>query len=95
MTGNDTNTKGTTMSATLKALQIIGMTYADYDRADFFKRSGRKAAVALRAMGFEKQGFTQMGGCRKVLWAKNNAPLTCDNVAAFTSLVVAVANASN
>jgi hypothetical protein len=94
MNGNDINTKGTTMNATIKALQMIGMTYADYERDDFFKRSGRKAAVALRAMGFEQQGFTQMGGCRKVLWAKNNAPLTCENVAAFTCLVVAVA-ASN
>jgi hypothetical protein len=80
------------MSATLKALQMIGMTYADYERDDFFKRSGRKASAALRAMGYEQQGFTQMGGSRKVLWAKNNAPLTSDKMAAFTSLVVAVAD---
>jgi hypothetical protein len=80
-----------TMNATLKALQMIGMTVADYERADFLKRSGRKAAAALRAMAYEQQGFTQMGGTRKVLWAKNNAPLTHDKMPTFNCLVVAVA----
>lgn len=80
------------MNATLKALQMIGMTYADYDRADFLKRSARKSAAALRAMGYDQQGFTQMGGGRKVLWSKGNAPLTCDKMATFTCLVTAVAD---
>jgi hypothetical protein len=92
MTRNDNNTKETTMNATLKALQIIGMTYDDYERADFFKRSGRKASAALRAMGYDQQGFTQMGGGRKVLWSRGNAPLTCDKMATFTCLVIAVAH---
>jgi hypothetical protein len=79
------------MSPTLKALQMIGMTVADYERSDFLKRSGRKAAAALRAMAYEQQGFTQMGGSRKVLWAKNNAPLTHDAMPAFNVLVAAIA----
>lgn len=80
------------MNATLKALQMIGMTREDMEREDFYRVSGRKAAAALRALAYEQQGFTQMGGSRKVLWAKNNAPLTCDKMPAFNCLVVAIAN---
>jgi len=84
------------MNATAKALNAIGMTFDDYEREDFKRRSGKKAAAALRAMGYEKRGFTQMGGSRLSLWAKTtgpNAPLTTSLYSAFECLIVAIANA--
>lgn len=84
------------MSPISKALKAIGMNANDYNLANFERLAGKKAAAALRRMGYEKRGFTKMGGGRMVTWAKidgaKTGPLTTEPQTAFYCLVVAIAN---
>lgn len=85
------------MNATIKALQMIGMTENDMERMDFFKRSGRKAAAALRAMGYSRERFPTFAGNAVTRWAapsvggEYRAPVVLGECPAFNVLVMAVA----
>lgn len=82
------------MNATLKALQMIGMTENDMERRDFFKASGRKAAVALRSMGYTQERFkTMVSGGYATRWAKDGCPITVDYCPAFNVLCMAIGHA--
>jgi hypothetical protein len=80
-------------AAEAEALQMIGMTIADTERTDFFRRSGVKAGKVLRAMGYSRERFPTMGGRANVQWAAPAAhgeyrpPVAMDHVPAFTVLV--------
>jgi hypothetical protein len=99
---NHTNTKGTTMTtyqaANAKALEMIGMTIADTERTDFFRRSGVKAGKVLRSLGYTRERFPTMGGRAVIQWAAPAAPgeyrqpVALDHVPAFTVLVGVLAN---
>jgi hypothetical protein len=84
------------MNATLKALQMIGMTSEDMERTDFFKRSGRKAAAALRTMGYSLERFPTYAGNGVTRWAapavpgEFRPPVTQDQYPAFNVLVMAI-----
>lgn len=79
------------------ALHTIGMTAADMERTDFFRRSGKKAAKVLKSMGYTLERFPTMGGRAKFLWAAPSVggeyrpPISLDHVPAFNVLVGALA----
>ncbi len=80
-------------AATAKALQMVGMTAADTERADFFRRSGVKAGKVLRSLGYTRERFPTMSGRAVIQWAGPAAageyrpPVALDFVPAFTVLV--------
>lgn len=83
----------TYQAATAKALQMIGMTVADTERTDFFRRSGVKAGKVLRSLGYTRERFPTMNGRAIIQWAEPAAadeyrpPVSQDHVPAFTVLV--------
>lgn len=79
------------MDATLKALEMIGMTADDMERTDFIKRAGRKATAALRSMGYTQERFATYAGNGRMRWAKNGVPPTMEQYPAFNILVMAIA----
>ena len=76
---------------------MIGMTVSDTERDDFFKRSGRKSAAALRSMGYSRERFPTYAGNAVTLWAAPGAegeyrpPVGFDWCPAFAVLVMAIA----
>jgi hypothetical protein len=82
---------------TLKALTTIGMTADDMERMDFYKRSGRKAAAALRSMGYSRERFPTYAGNAVTRWAEPapegefRRPVGLDDTPAFHVLVMAFA----
>jgi hypothetical protein len=80
-------------TAEAKALQMIGMTIADTERTDFFRRSGVKAGKVLRSLGYTRERFPTMGGRVNIQWAapaingEYRPPVAMDHVPAFTVLV--------
>jgi hypothetical protein len=79
------------MNATHKALAMIGMDVSEMERMDFFKRSGRKAAAALRSLGYTQERFPTYAGNAVTRWAKDSCPMTMDEYPAFNVLVMAIA----
>jgi hypothetical protein len=88
------------MDPTHKALAMLGMAAKDMEQMDFFKRSGRKAAAALRSMGYKRKRFQTMAGrgVYATRWAapaigdEFSPPMSWQNLPAFSVLVMAVAN---
>jgi hypothetical protein len=82
------------MTPTHKALAMIGMTTADMERTDFINRAGRKAAAALRSMGYKRTRFQTMAGhgVYATRWAKDGVPPIMQELPSFNVLVMAVAN---
>jgi hypothetical protein len=82
------------MNAMQKALAMIGMTTSDMERTDFINRAGRKAAAALRSMGYKRTRFKTMAGhgVYATRWAKVGVPPTMQECPSFNVLVMAVAN---
>jgi len=82
---------------TVKAIQMIGMTPRDMEREDFFKRSGRKAAAALRSLGYSRKRFPTYAGNAVTCWAANCADdefrpaIGFPESQAFYVLVIAIA----
>lgn len=80
-------------AATMKALQMIGMTPSDMEQTDFFRRSGVKAGKVLRSLGYTRERFPTMNGRAIIQWAEPAAageyrpPVALDHVPAFTVLV--------
>ncbi len=80
-------------AAEAKALRMIGMTIADTERTDFFRRSGGKAGKVLRSLGYTRERFPTMNGRAIIQWAEPAAsgeyrpPVAQDHVPAFTVLV--------
>jgi hypothetical protein len=83
---------------TAKALEMIGMTVDDFEREDFYKRSGCKAAAALRSLGFSRERFPTHAGKAVTRWAAPGAegefrpPVGLDESPAFAVLVMAIAS---
>jgi hypothetical protein len=80
-------------AAEARALQMIGMTIADTERTDFFRRSGRKAGKVLRSLGYTRERFPTMGGRANIQWAapatngEYRPPVAMDHTPAFTVLI--------
>jgi hypothetical protein len=87
----------TYQAANAKALEMIGMTIADTERTDFFRRSGVKAGKVLRSLGYTRERFPTMNGRAIIQWAapatagEFRPPVAQDHVPAFNVLVMAVA----
>lgn len=87
------------MDATHKALAMIGMTADDMEREDFSKRAGRKAAAALRSMGYKTKRFQTIAGhgVYATRWAapasgdEFSPPMSWGYLPAFNVLVAAIA----
>lgn len=79
------------MTPTHKALAMIEMAAKDMEQMDFFKRSGRKAAAALRSLGYTQERFPTYAGNAVTRWAKDSCPMTMDEYPAFNVLVMAIA----
>jgi len=81
-------------AAEAQALQMIGMTIADTERNDFFRRSGVKAAKVLRSLGYTRERFPTSNGRAFIQWAAPAAPgeyrppVAMDHVPAFTVLII-------
>jgi len=56
------------MNATDRALAAVGMTRRDMEREDFIRRSGRKAAKALRDRGYQMQRVPTNAGKSVSRW---------------------------
>jgi hypothetical protein len=81
------------MTTTNQALQAIGLTLEDFERRDFYRRSGRKAGAVLRSLGFRRDRYPTYGG-RAVIrwfWPESEAPVFLDDIPAFHVLVAALA----
>lgn len=83
-------------TAEAKALQMIGMTVADTERSDFFRRSGAKASKVLRSLGYSRERFPTSHGRAYIQWAAPAAPgeyrppvaFPGDQTPAFTVLIM-------
>ena len=84
------------MDPTHKALAMLGMAAKDMEQMDFFKRSGRKAAAALRSMGYKRKRFQTMAGhgVYATRWAKDGVPPTMEQYPAFDILIMAIARSN-
>ena len=50
------------MTPTNQALQAIGLTLEDFERRDFYRRSGRKAGAVLRSLGYRRDRMPTYAG---------------------------------
>lgn len=81
------------MNAIDKALKIVGLTHDDYAGRDFYKRSGRKAAAALRKIGYRQERMkTMVSGQYATRWLDRDGKwASWDYRPAFDLLSAAVA----
>ncbi len=82
------------MTPTNQALQAIGLTLEDFERRDFYRRSGRKAGAVLRSLGYRRDRVPTYAGRAVIRWfepGEQDCPMFLDDVPAFHVLVAALA----